>query len=129
MNAQSSEIYTTIKTISEQFITTFESGDTTKISTFYTENGTLLPPGFDFIIGKNAIKEFWQTAIDMGIKSINLDIIDVELHDDTAIEMSKYSLYNVDNQIIDSGKGIVVWKNINGIWKLHRDIWNSSLEQ
>jgi ketosteroid isomerase-like protein len=26
----------------------------------------------------------------------------------------------------DRGKYIVIWKNQGGLWKLHRDIWNSS---
>jgi ketosteroid isomerase-like protein len=28
---------------------------------------------------------------------------------------------------MDRGKYIVVWKDEGGKWKLHRDIWNSSL--
>ena len=28
---------------------------------------------------------------------------------------------------MDSGKFIVIWKQEGGQWKLHRDIWNSSM--
>lgn len=129
MTAQTSDIHTTIQALSENFESTFESGDATKIAEFYTENGMLLPTGSDFVKGKQAIKEYWQAAIDMGIKSLKLDIIEIEKHDDTAIEMSKYTLSSADDQVIDSGKGIVIWKNKDGAWKLHRDIWNSSIAQ
>ena len=129
MTAQPSDIHTTIKSLAENFESTFESGDAAKIAEFYTDNGMLLPAGSNFVKGKQAIKEYWQAAIDMGIKSIKLDIIEIEQHDDTAIEMSAYTLSGIDDQVIDSGKGIVIWKNKGGVWKLHRDIWNSSLGQ
>ncbi len=89
----------------------------------------LLPAGFDFVRGRQDIKEFWQSAINMGIKYIKIDIIEVEQHDDTAIEMSNYTLGGPDKQVIDAGKGIVIWKNTGDAWKMYRDIWNSSLDQ
>ena len=129
MTEQISDIHKTIKALAVNFESTFENADSTKLAEFYTESGMLLPAGSDFVKGKQAIKEYWQAAIDMGLKSIKLDIIEIEQHDDTAIEISKYTLSDTDNQVIDSGKGIVIWKNKSGTWKMHRDIWNSSLGQ
>jgi len=129
MSTLKSDIYSTIRALSNSFESTFSISDLTKIAEFYTENGMLLPSGFDFVRGKQDIKEFWQSAIDMGIKYIKIDIIEVEQHNDTTIEMSNYTLSNSDNQVIDAGKGIVIRKNIGDAWKMHRDIWNSSIEQ
>jgi len=126
---QESEIHATISALAKNFESTFESGDVKKLAEFYTSNGTLLPDGSDFVEGRQAIQEYWQAAVDMGIKSIKLDIIEIEQHDDTVIEMSKYTLNSTDGQGIDNGKGIVIWKNKDGTWKMHRDIWNSSLGQ
>lgn len=129
MKTQKSEIHSTIRALSDNFESTFSIGDLSKIAEFYTKNGLLLPAGFDFVKGRQDIKEFWQSAIDMGIKYIKIDIIEVEQHDDTAIEMSNYILSGSDNEVIDAGKGIVIWKNTGDAWKMHRDIWTSSLEQ
>ena len=129
MSTKTSEIHTTISALAKSFESTFARSDAAEIADFYTEDGMLLPAGSDFAKGKQAIKESWQAAIDMGLKSIKLDIIEIEQHDDTAIEISKYTLSATDNQVIDSGKGIVIWKNKGGAWKMHRDIWNSSLGQ
>jgi len=126
---QTSDIHATILSLAESFESTFESGDAKNIAEFYTENGMLLPEGSDFIEGKQAIQEYWQAAIEMGIKGIKLDLIEIEQHDDTVIEMSKYTLSSSDGQVIDSGKGIVIWKRMGDVWKMHRDIWNSSLGQ
>lgn len=127
MSTKISEIHSTISTLSKDFETTFARGNAADIADFYTENGVLLPAGADFVRGKQNIKEFWQMAIDMGIKNIKLEIVEVEQHDDTAIEVSKFTLSDADDQMIDRGKGIVIWKNENNAWKLHRDIWNSSI--
>ena len=129
MTEQISDIHVTIQALAEKFESTFENGDAAKVAEFYSEDGMLLPAGSDFVKGKQEIKEYWQAAIDMGIKSIKLDIIEIERHEDTVIEVSKYMLSSEDGQVIDSGKGIVIWKNTDGAWKLHRDIWNSSLGQ
>ena len=129
MTTQKSEIHSKIRAITDRFESTFSAGDLNKISEFYSENGMLLPSGFDFVIGRQDINEFWQSAVDMGINYIKIDIIEIEQHDDTAIEMSNYTLSDSDNQVIDSGKGIVIWKNTDGNWKMHRDIWTSSLDQ
>ena len=129
MSTKTSEIHSTISSLSKNFESTFAQGDIAGIADFYTENGMLLPAGSDFVQGKQNIKDYWQIAIDMGIKDIKLEILEVEQHDNTAIEMSKYTLYSSDNQEIDHGKGIVIWKYENSAWKLHRDIWNSSVVQ
>ena len=124
-----SGIHSTIRAITDKFESTFSSGDLNIIAEFYSDNGLLLPAGFDFVKGKESIKEFWQSAIEMGIKYVKIDIIEIEQHEDTAIEMSNYILSDTNKEVIDAGKGIVIWKNLGNGWKMHRDIWTTSLEQ
>ena len=129
MTIQTPDIHSAIHALIENFESTFSRGDSADIADFYTDNGMLLPPESDLVQGKRDIKAFWQAAIDMGIKNVKLDIVEVEQHGDTAIEMSKYTLSSADDNLIDQGKGIVIWKYESGAWKLHRDIWNSSIAQ
>ena len=86
-----------------------------------------MPPNSDFVRGKAAVQAFWQGAFDMGIKAAALDIVEVEAHGDTAIEISQYTLFVEGDQVADKGKYIVIWKRIEGEWKLHQDIYNSSM--
>lgn len=62
----------------------------------------------------------------MDLKGASLETIDVEGHGDTAIEMGRYQPLATSDAVADQGKYIVVWKNENGAWKLHRDIWTTS---
>jgi hypothetical protein len=61
-----------------------------------------------------------------GFTDYYLETIDVEAHGDTAIEIGRYRLLAAGDVVADQGKYIVVWKNDNGAWKLHRDIWTTS---
>ncbi len=65
--------------------------------------------------------------MDMGIKAIKLETIEVEGYGDTASEVGRYILESGDGQVLDQGKFIVIWKQEAGQWKLHRDIINSSM--
>ena len=111
----------------ENFMSTFNRGDAAGMGDLYTENGQLLPTGSDFVTGKAAIQAFWQGVMDMGIKTARLDIIEAEGCGDTAIEIGKYTLSGEAGNVMDRGKYVVIWKQEAGQWKLHRDIWNSSL--
>jgi uncharacterized protein (TIGR02246 family) len=123
----SSKIQAAIEAADEVFMATFNRGDAAALADLYTENGQLLPAGSDFVTGKEAIQNFWQGAMDMGIKSAKLETIEVERHGDTAIEEGKYTLRGESGNVLDRGKYIVIWKQQAEQWKLHRDIWTSSL--
>jgi len=119
----------TIGSLYENFEATFARGNVESISEFYTESAILVPPESDFIQGKDNIIAFWQAAIDMGISSVKLDLTEIEQHGDTAIEIGRYTMFAENNAVIDHGKGMVIWKYENGDWKIHRDMWNTSLTQ
>lgn len=119
---------TEIERANDKFMETFRQGDAAGMASFYTENGMVLPPNGDFVEGHQQIQGFWQAVMDMGIKSIELQTGEVEQHDDTAYEVSRATLSGEGGQVIDQAKYIVIWKCVNGTWKLHRDIFNSCLK-
>lgn len=62
----------------------------------------------------------------MGIKGVKLEILEVDLQGNIAMEVGKYQLKGADGEVVDRGKYLVTWKNEQGTWKIHRDIWNTS---
>jgi ketosteroid isomerase-like protein len=123
----STGIHEAIAAADQKFTETFNGGDAAGLVHLYTENGQLLPPGSDLVTGAVAIQAFWQGAMDMGIKNARLETVEAEGHGDTAIEIGKYLLSGETGNVMDRGKYVVIWKQVGGQWKLHRDIWNSSL--
>jgi ketosteroid isomerase-like protein len=65
--------------------------------------------------------------MDMGIKEAKLEILEVEGLGDTATEISTFTLQGEGGLVLDKGKYMVIWKLEEGQWKMHRDIFNSSL--
>jgi ketosteroid isomerase-like protein len=115
-----------IESNNKEFVARFKRGDGGSISQLYTAEAQLLPAKRDFVTGSNAIRDFWNGAVQMGLKDASLETLEVEVHGDTAIEVGRYKLFVEGGALADAGKYIVVWKNDGGTWKLHRDIWTTS---
>jgi uncharacterized protein (TIGR02246 family) len=124
---QSTDIHASIAAGNDRFMATFKSGDAAGMAALYTEDEQVLPPNSDFVTGQQAIQAFWQALMDMGIKEAKLEIVEVERHGERVIEISKFKLLGEGETVLDEGKYIVIWKQDQGRWKLHRDIFNSSM--
>ena len=127
METVSAGIRAEIRAADDRFESLFEQQDAADIAELYTDGGMLLPPGSKTVTGRNAIREFWQGAMDMGIKKARLEIVEIERHDRTVVELGRYELSGAGGESLDNGKYIVIWRSEGGAWKLHRDMWNSSV--
>ena len=127
MSQSTAEVHEAITAVIEKFMAAYNQGDAAGLAALYTENGQLLPTNSDFITGKQAIQAFWQARMDPGVRSVKLESIEIETHGNTSIEVGLYSVQAQENQILDKGKYIVIWKFERGQWKLHQDMMNSSL--
>ena len=121
------DIQSALAAANEAFMATYAQGDAAGMAAFYTEDGELLPPNGDVVKGHEALQGFWQSLMDAGIKGVKLEILEAKVMGDTAYEVSRYTTYSADDQVADQGKYIVIWQQVEGTWKLHRDIFNSSL--
>jgi uncharacterized protein (TIGR02246 family) len=109
------------------FMGAIKRGDAAGLAALYTDDGQVLPPNASFVTGMKAIQAFWQAVMDMGIKEAKIDVLEVEGYGVTATEVGTFTLLGEGEQELDRGKYIVIWKREGGRWKLHRDIFNSSL--
>ena len=90
----------------------------------YTPDATILPPGSDRVAGLPAIKTFWHGAITgLDIKEAALTTISVDEAGDTAVEIGEVRL-TLTSGVLVPAKYVVHWKQHDGAWKWHVDIWN-----
>jgi uncharacterized protein (TIGR02246 family) len=122
----SSELRREIEDADRAFESNSDRQDADGMGTLYTEDGQLLPPGTDVVSGRNDITAFWQEVFDVGIANARIKIV-VGEHDHIAIEIGRFTLSDTDNETVDHGTFLVIWKHDDGEWKLHRDIWNSNV--
>jgi uncharacterized protein (TIGR02246 family) len=115
-----------IEAANAKFAAAYSRGDAAALAAMYTERGQLFPPNEKIIEGRAAIEKFWKAAMDSGIKTVELKTTEVEGLGESAVEMGSYTLYGKDGAAMDRGKYLVLWKRVDGAWKLHRDCWNSN---
>jgi len=115
-----------IEALDEAFVAAYSKRNAAGVAMLYTEEAQILPPNAGFVIGRQAIQAFWQDAMDAGIGSFKFEILEVEAHGDTAIGVLQVHVEAQDGIELDVAKAMVVWKRVEGVWKVHRDIFNSS---
>ena len=116
----------TIENANREFGAAFAAGDAAKLASFYGPDAQVFPPESEIVSGADNIQALWKSMIDSGAKSMTLETLNVTTHGDVAIETGKYALKDASANEVDHGKYVVVWKKEKGVWKLYRDIWNTS---
>jgi uncharacterized protein (TIGR02246 family) len=94
----------------------------------YTRDARILPPGAEMISGREAIKKFWtDLAQSVNATSAALTSVDVMPAGDGAVEIGKATLTLAppgQAQAQMEVKYVVYWREEDGTWKWHVDIWN-----
>jgi len=94
----------------------------------YTADARILPPGAPMISGREAIKKFWTDLVQsVNAKSAVLSSVEVMPAGDGVVEIGRATL-----QAEPEGqaamqlevKYVVYWRQEEGRWKWHVDIWN-----
>ena len=100
-------------------------GDAAGVAALYTSDGTLMPPGGPIVEGTSAITEAVSAMVGEG--GVDLTLTTTEIHGagETVTEVGNYTVATLDGTHVDHGDFVVVWRYVNGEWKLHRDIWNT----
>ena len=127
VTAQSGSVKAAVDAANKKFGAAIAAGNAAGVAALYTEDAMALPPNSEAVRGRAAIEKAFQGMIASGVKEITLTAQEVEGHGDTATEVGAYSVKDGAGKELDRGKYVVVWKRVQGDWKLHRDIWNSNM--
>lgn len=116
-----------IAAANKKFVAAFDKKDVVALAALYSPDAHAFPPNAPIIKGRPAIQKMWQDVIASGIASVSLATTEVESGGDIAYEAGTYEMKTKDGKVADRGKYCVVWKRINGVWMLHRDIWSTDM--
>lgn len=106
---------------------TFAKNDSATFVGCYTSDACINPSNAPQMCGKDAINAFFKGGVQMGIKNVVLTTKEVMGSREAMVETGTYEIMVDGNKSVDKGKFIVVWKEENGKWKMHRDIWNTDM--
>jgi len=93
---------------------------------FYTQDASVLPPGAEMVQGRDRIAEFWGTAaaaVQTGVRRVELSTLDLQPLGDGAYEVGRATLTLAGGQRA-TPKYVAIWKQEDGAWRRHVDIWN-----
>ena len=90
----------------------------------YTTDARILPPGAPMVQGRDAIAQFWTAAVQqMGIAGVRLNTLDLQPMGDGAVEIGRGVITLAGGQSVEA-KYVVVWRQEDGRWRWHLDMWN-----
>lgn len=102
----------------------FAKGDATEFAKHYTRDACIFPTHYPKMCGTDAINAFFKGAFQLGIRNIKLTCHEVMGGPEIVTETGKVELFMEDNICVFKGKFVLIWKQENAQWKMHRDIWN-----
>lgn len=111
--------------VNRQFTEAFARKDGASMALLYTEDAIAFPPGDAQVEGRAAIEAMWKSTLSLPLSEFELKTLEVGGGIDTAWESGHYRLLRNDGSVADAGKYIVIWKETDAGWRVHRDIWNS----
>ena len=115
-----------IQAANNRFMHAVKMRDEEAFVSLYTEGAILLLPSRDPLSGEPGVRTFFASFEARGIQEVQLTTLELEVLGDTAWERGSSEAYGVGGKVLGKGKYIVIWKQIAGTWKLHRDILNAS---
>ena len=114
-----------IEETNRRFEGAFAGGDpASAMREVYTADARVLPPDAEMVRGRDSIAQFWTAAAQqLGVQRVQLETMELEPMGDHAYEIGRATLTLAGGQQV-TGKYVVIWRQEDGRWKLHVDIWN-----
>ena len=118
-----------IRKTNDRWLALIRDHDAAGVSKLYASDGAMMEPGAAIAQGQPALEKAWGGLMQMpgfGL-TFKADKIVVAKGGDMALDQGTYllSLTGPKGPTKDVGKYVVVWRNIDGQWKVAADIFNS----
>jgi len=118
-----------IRSTNERWLQLIRAKDAAGIAQLYAADGAVMPPNEKAASGRESIEQWWGRSMQMpGFDlTFETDQLVVSQAGDMALDRGTYRFAATppSGAIDDSGKYVVVWRKVDGEWKVAADIFNS----
>lgn len=121
-----------VEQLFERFIAAFNAGDLETLSSSYTPEALVIPPGQPVVQGAEAIiTQMWGPMAEAFEVDAALPIEELQLGEDWGFVRGTYRM-RLDpkaggDSFSEEGRWVdIVRKEASGVWKIARAIWNAS---
>ena len=115
-----------ISAAQRRFLHLFAMNDPAGIAACYTEDAQMLVANMDVIRGRAAIESVFKFTAVQG-HTLEFQTEEIEVNGMTAVEVGRYTRRRSDGSTFDLGKYMVVWKRVGDEWRIHRDMFSTSV--
>lgn len=122
-HAEIEVILANIKTFSDDVM----ASDYQAIGNAYTKDAKIFPSSTDIIEGRDAIVKYWTPSNGSKISYHKITPEEIKINGDEAYDYGRYEgTTQSSNGTKNSWKGkyVIIWRKVNGQWKIYLDIWN-----
>ena len=111
--------------ITAQFAAAVNAKDPARVSAFYTEDAVMMAPNEPMIKGRAQIEARYRAEFAAGIGGLILRPMESIAGGGVAFEAgtSTVALESARGTELASGKYVVIYKNVGGVWKIAYDIY------
>lgn len=122
-----------IKNMIKKYDEAYTSGDVDECLTQFTEDAIRMPPNSSVMIGKNAIREYFESRFNLMDTELKSQVDEIIICIDWAIARGSFKGTSAPKSGEDASQDVGKWINIykrqaDGSWKSHHNIWNSDLQ-
>ncbi len=94
----------------------------------YTKDACLFVAGMPKLCGAEGVGGFFNAAyMGMGVRNVSVKMEEILGGADGLTEVGVYQLFGAGDKLLDKGKYIVAWKQEDGKWKMHRDMFTTDM--
>ncbi len=111
----------------DRFTQAHITGDTTFLNNIFAKDAKALPPNSAAVVGRAAISAENAKWVGFSIKEFREQTSSFYGNEEYLIDEGTYFLRYGEENAIDSGKYLNVWKKEDGDWKMFTNMWNTSV--
>ncbi|MEP2935845.1 MAG: DUF4440 domain-containing protein [Gilvibacter sp.] len=111
----------------EAFSVALMKADYQFVTESYTKDAKIFPDNTKILAGSEAILNYWTPKSDWRIKYHKVTPDEIKIIGDEAYDYGYYEGKSANPSGEESnwkGKYVIVWKKVDGQWKIYLDIWN-----
>jgi ketosteroid isomerase-like protein len=115
-----------IEAQNDRFTKAHVAGDIAAIDAMFTRDAKSFPPGADAAVGLAAIHELTVEYLKAGVSEFREVTTDFYGTQDLLVDAGTYVMTYGADKVTERGKYLNVWKQEDGAWKIHANIWNTN---
>lgn len=123
------DVESTIRGLSQDFCTAFNTGNYDQAAGLFAPDGLFLAPHREAAHGPQAIERMLREYGENGYEDLRLETNRVEYSGELAVEIGRYSIavrQTNGTTLADRGKFVHAWRRL-GVWLMVANSWNSNL--